>query len=94
MDWKTLYCPNQRCRYYGLPFSQGRLVRNGSSHGQQQALCKGCGSSVSLRYGTTYYDLKAEPAIFETAVRLWPKEIHFAVQAGLLKLIKIRPVTG
>lgn len=69
MDWETLYCPNRRCRYYGKPFNEGWLVRNGSSHGQQQALGKGCGSRVSLRYGTAYYDLNADPVIFETAMR-------------------------
>ena len=38
-------------------------------HGQPQALCKACGSSVTLSYGTAYYGLEAEPTIFETAVR-------------------------
>jgi IS1 family transposase/transposase-like protein len=69
MDWETLYCPNQRCRYYGIPFRQGKMVKNGSSYGQPQALCKGCGSSVALSYATAYYGLESDPAIFETAVR-------------------------
>ena len=69
MDWETLYCPNKGCRYYGLPFRQGKMVKNGSSYGQPQALCKGCGSSVALSYATAYYGLESEPAIFETAVR-------------------------
>lgn len=69
MDWETLYCPNRHCRYYGKAQDQGRLVKNGSSHGQKQALCKACGSSVSIRYGTAYYDLTADPFIFEIAVR-------------------------
>lgn len=69
MDWETLYCPNRHCRYYGKAQNEGRLVKNGTSHGQKQALCKACGSSVSLRYGTAYYDLNAEPLIFETAIR-------------------------
>lgn len=69
MDWKTLYCPNRQCRYYGKSQEQGRLVKNGTSHGQKQALCKSCGGSVSIRYGTAYYDLNAEPCIFEMAVR-------------------------
>ena len=69
MDWETLYCPNRRCSYYGVPFKQSRLVRNGSSHGQKQAYCRRCGSSVSIRYGTAYFDLNAEPVIFETAIR-------------------------
>jgi hypothetical protein len=37
MDWESLYCPNRRCRYYGRPFLQGQLVKQGSSHGQKQA---------------------------------------------------------
>jgi IS1 family transposase/transposase-like protein len=69
MDWETLYCPNKYCRFYGTPFYQGRMVKNGSSYGQPQALCKGCGSSVAITYGTAYYDLNADPCIFETAVR-------------------------
>jgi transposase-like protein len=69
MDWESLYCPNRRCRYYGRPFLQGQLVKNGSSHGQKQALCGACETCVSIRYGTAYLDLHAEPAIFETAVR-------------------------
>ena len=69
MNWKTLYCPNEVCDYYGIPFGEGKLVKNGTSHGQKQALCKGCGSSVSIRYGTAYYDLNAEPSNFELAVR-------------------------
>jgi hypothetical protein len=43
MDWETLYYPNKHCRYYGIPFRQGQLVKNGHSHGQAQALCKSCG---------------------------------------------------
>jgi IS1 family transposase/transposase-like protein len=69
MDWETLYCPNHRCRFYGDPLPQSRLVKNGSSHGQRQALCRACGQSVTVRYGTAYWDLNAEPAIFEMAIR-------------------------
>jgi IS1 family transposase len=69
MDWESLYCPNRGCRYYGRPFLQGHLVKNGSSHGQKQARCKSCETPVSIRYGTAYLDLHADPAIFEMAVR-------------------------
>ena len=69
MDWETLYCPNRCCRFYGDPLPQSRLVNNGSSHGQPQALCRACGQSVTVRYGTAYWDLNAEPAIFEMATR-------------------------
>ena len=69
MDWKTLYCPNKYCKYYGIPFQQGKLVKNGATYGQPQALCKSCGSSVTLNYATAYYGLESDPVIFETAVR-------------------------
>lgn len=69
MNGETLYCPNRSCRYYGRPFRQGRLVKNGTSHGKKQALCRSCGRSVSLTYGTAYFDLEADPAIFELTVR-------------------------
>jgi hypothetical protein len=34
MDWETLYCPHRHCRGYGKPFSQGYLVKNGTSRGR------------------------------------------------------------
>lgn len=69
MNWETLYCPNVHCRCYGKPFGLGLLVKNGTSYGQPQALCKACGSRIALRTATAYYGLDADPAIFETAVR-------------------------
>jgi len=69
LNWETLYCPNAHCHYYGLPFGQGRLVKNGTYGGQPQARCQACGSSVTLRYGTAYYGLDTEPWLFEIAVR-------------------------
>jgi IS1 family transposase/transposase-like protein len=69
MDWETLYCPSPFCRYYGRPFRQGLLVKNGATRGQKQALCRACGRSVALNYGTAYCELDADPAIFETAIR-------------------------
>ena len=69
MNWETLYCPHHDCRSYGKPFAQGYLVKNGTSRGQPRAWCKACEASVVLSYGTAYYGLAADPAIFETAVR-------------------------
>src|SRR5215212_10210393 len=69
MNWHTLYCPNRACAYYGHSGPSSRLVKNGSSRGQKQALCRACGSSVSLRYGTAYADLQADPDLFAIAVR-------------------------
>ena len=78
MNWETLYCPNRSCCYYGRPFGQGLLVKNGTSHGKKQALCRSCGRRVSLTYGTAYFDLEAAPTLFELAVRALAegKSIH------------------
>jgi hypothetical protein len=40
MDWESLYCPNQYCRYCGVSFPQSRIVRNGTYRGQKQGLCQ------------------------------------------------------
>ncbi len=69
MNWETLYCPNPVCPYYGRPWAEARLVKNGAGHGYPQARCRACCSSVNLRYGTAYADLHADPAVFDTAVR-------------------------
>jgi transposase-like protein len=82
MDWEALYCPNRRCRYDRCPFSQGQLVKNGSSHGHKPARCGACATNVSIRYGTAYLDLHTDPTIFETAVRAWAEgnSIHAAAR--------------
>jgi len=69
MNWETLYCPNPACRLYGVRWQQSLLVKNGSSRGYKQALCRVCGQSVVLRYGTAYFELEADPAIFDIAIR-------------------------
>ena len=49
MDWNTRYCPNPACWYYGTPFYRSRLVKNGTSPGQKQALCRD--DSMARSYG-------------------------------------------
>ena len=69
MNWETLYCPHRDCRCYGQPFTAGLLVKNGSSRGEPQARCNACVGSVTLSYGTAYYGLETDRALFEMAVR-------------------------
>ena len=69
MDWETLYCPNRACSHYGRRFWRSLLVKNGSTRGQKQARCQACGRSVALTYGTAYFDLDAQPALFDTVIR-------------------------
>lgn len=88
MDWESLYCPNRRCRYYGYPFSQGQLIKNGSSHGHKQARCGACGTNVSIRYGSAYLDLHADPAIFEMAVRALAEGNSIRAAARIIEVDK------
>jgi transposase-like protein len=69
LHWETLYCPQRDCRYYGKPFTAGRLVQNGSSYGEPPARCNACRGSVALSYGTADYGLQADRALCEMAVR-------------------------
>ena len=69
MNWETLYCPHRDCQWYGKPFTVERLVKNGNSCSEPQARCNACGGRVALSYGTAYYGLKADRALFERAVR-------------------------
>jgi len=88
MNWETLYCPNHDCQYYGVPFPNSQLVRNGTSHGQPQALCRACGRSVTVRYGTAYWDLNTEPALFETAIRVLAEGNALRSTARLVQIDK------
>ena len=88
MDWETLYCPNKRCKYYGIPLRQGKMVKNGSSYGQPQALCKECCSSVALSYATAYYGLESDLTIFETAVRALAEGNSIRATGRILQIVE------
>ena len=65
---------------------QGKLVKNGTSYGQPQALCKSCGSSVALSYATAYYGLESDPLIFETAVRALAEGNYLRATGRILQI--------
>jgi IS1 family transposase/transposase-like protein len=88
MDWETLYCPNRACRCYGKPFRQGLLVKNGATRGQKQALCRACGRSVALNYGTAYFELDSDPAIFEMTVRALAEGVSLRSAARIIQIDK------
>lgn len=88
MDWETLYCPNQSCGYFGVPFRQSRLVKNGTSYGQPQALCKSCGRSVALSYATAYYGLESAHPLFEMAVRALAEGTSLRATGRILQVDK------
>src|SRR2546423_6610248 len=88
MDWNTLYCPNRACPCYGQPWAHAQLVKNGTNHGHPQALCRACGHSVMLRYGTAYADLHGDPVVFETAVRALAEGTSLRATARILQIDK------
>src|SRR5437762_11239982 len=88
MDWDTLYCPNRSCSYYGRPFRQGLLVKNGTTRGQKQALCRSCGRSIALNYGTAYFELDSDPVIFETTIRALAEGVSLRSAACIIQLDK------
>lgn len=88
MEWSSLYCPNRECRCYGLPFVQGMLVRNGSSHGAKQGLCRACGWRVSLTEGTAYFNLESERPVFELAVRALAEGLSLRSTARVVQVDK------
>jgi hypothetical protein len=89
MDWETLYCPNRCCRLYGLPWRQSALVKHGASRSYKQALCRACGQIISLRYGTVYFELEADPVILTPPFAPWPRKIPYAGRPGSFKSIRI-----
>jgi IS1 family transposase/transposase-like protein len=88
MDWETLYCPNRACRCYGKPFPQALLVKNGATRGQKQALCRACGRSIALNWGTAYFELDSDPMIFETAVRALAEGVSLRSTARIVEIDK------
>ncbi len=88
MDWETLYCPNPVCPFYGVRFGKSRLVKNGTTRGQRQALCRACGSSIALTYGTPYFDLEHDPALFELAIRALAEGNSIRATARIIQVDK------
>src|ERR1700756_5009962 len=88
MAWESLDCPHRHGWYDGRPFFQGQLVKNGRSHGQQQARCGAGDTPGSSRYGTASLDLHADPAIVETAVRARAEGHSIRATAGIVHVDK------
>jgi len=88
MDWKTLYCPNRACRCYGKPFPHSLLVKNGATRGQKQAVCRACGRSIALNYGTAYFDLDSDPAVFEMTIRALAEGVSLRSAARIIQIDK------
>jgi transposase-like protein/IS1 family transposase len=86
MNWEILYCPHPVCPFYGVRFRESRLVKNGTTRSQRQALCRACRSSVALTYGTPYVDLEHDPALFELAIRALAEGHSIRVTARIIQV--------
>ena len=69
LHWETLFCLHQHGQGDGQPYTTGRVVQHGRSHGAPQAHGKGWGCREALRDGTASDGMDADRAIFESAVR-------------------------
>jgi transposase-like protein len=67
---------------------ESRLVKNGTTRGQPQALCRACGSSIALTYGTPYVDLEHDPALFELAIRALAEGNSIRATARIIQVDK------
>jgi IS1 family transposase len=64
------------------------LIKNGATRGQKQALCRACGRSIALNYGTAYFELDSDPAIFEPAVRALAEGVSLRSTARIIQIDK------
>jgi hypothetical protein len=69
LHWETLSCLHQHGEGDGQPYTTGRVVQHGRSHGAPLAHGKGWGCREALRDGPASEGLDADRAIFESAVR-------------------------
>jgi transposase-like protein len=88
MDWKTFHGPTPVCPFDGVCFGESRLVKHGTTRGQHQALCRACGSRIALRYGTPYFDLEHDPALFALAIRALAEGHAIRATARLIQVDK------
>ena len=64
------------------------IVKNGSSHGAKQGLCRACGSRISLTYGTAYFNLESDWHRFELAVRALAEGLSIRSTARVVQVDK------
>jgi len=69
MDYATLYCPNVRCKKYGIRGLGQHLTFRGYDKGVRRIKCIVCNKTFSSRSGTAYADLQSDEQIFTIAMR-------------------------
>ena len=86
MDWETFYGPNLDCAFDGMGVGESRLVKNGTTRGQRQALCRACGRSIALTYETPSVDLEHDPALFALTIRALAEGNSIRATARLIQV--------
>ena len=69
-----------------MRFGESRVVKNGPTRGQRQALCRACGRSSALTYGTPYFDLEHVPALFALAIRAFAEGHAIRATARIIQV--------
>ena len=67
MDRKSIFCPNENCKYYKITGAGNLKVKQYQGTTQKIALmkCEECGTCFSERKGTVYYGIKKPDYIFD-----------------------------
>ena len=69
MNFSTCYCPNQKCSQYGLYGFGDNIIRRGFDNDVPRLKCNQCHGTFSARYGTAYFEIRAEKRIYTIGVR-------------------------
>ena len=69
---ETIFCPNEKCKYYKKPGSGNLRVKQYQGKSQKIALmkCEECGTHFSERKGTVYFGIKKPDYIFDQVMML------------------------
>jgi transposase-like protein len=72
MDKKSIFCPNENCKYYKITRVDNLKVKQYQGTSQKMALmkCEKCGTCFSERKGTVYYGIMKPDYKFDQVMML------------------------
>ena len=72
MDRKSIFCPNENCKFYKVTGAGNLKVKQYQGASQKIALmkCEECGTCFSERKGIVYYGIKKPDYIFDQVMML------------------------
>ncbi len=68
----NIYCPNENCKFYGIPNAGNLKVKQTQGKVEDIALvkCKECNTKFSERKGTVYFNIKKPAHVFDEVIAL------------------------